>query len=323
MYTRVRVHYPTLGGGCHPPPTTATISPKRARVGHASAPNLCRLLPLVRIGLLACCSIEIEDARRVVLVLRAQRARQLVVAVGLRFLALLLQRAAQRVVRIVICGRKVEHRAKLLLRLLVALDSQIGDAECLADRRLVRLPPLRLLERDRRLRRPSLAQVGASLLEEVVGLAHVDLKYGKFSSTKSSGSVKSRVFPISIDITVSPASIADWKAFSSSYGGRSRQRRSATASASVQRGAPDQGFAGSSSRMRSTRPSLLRTALRPGAGGGETRTATAPAASASLNSFAKRPMSPGEKTVSAADTSRGRLAPASTARRTASAEPST
>src|SRR2546430_6657563 len=102
-----------------------------------------------------------------------ERARQLVVAVGPRILAQLLERTAERVVRVVVSRRDLEHRAELLLRFLVTLDAEIRDPERLADRRLVRLPPLCLLQRHRRLRRPALPEVGPPLLIEVVGLAHV------------------------------------------------------------------------------------------------------------------------------------------------------
>src|SRR6266513_1710304 len=212
------------------------------------------------------------------LVLGAERAGELVVAVRLGVLSLLLERATERVVRVMVGRRQLQHDAELLLRLLVALDAEVRDPERLADRRLARLAPLGLLQGDGRLRGTSLAEVRSSLLEEVVGLGHVALRYGKFSSTKSSGSVKSRVFPISIAVTGSPASIADWKAFSSSYGGRSRHRRSATAGPRPQSGAAVQTEAGSSSRIRTTRAPFLRTPARPESRPGSSLTATAPAA---------------------------------------------
>src|SRR6266536_4124432 len=120
--------------------------------------------------------VQVADPRRIVPALRTQGARQLVVPVRLGVAPLLLQCPPEPVVGVMVGGRQLEHGAKLLLRLLVALDSEIGDAERLADRRLVRLTPLRLLERDGRLRGAALAKVGASLLKEVVGLAHLPVR---------------------------------------------------------------------------------------------------------------------------------------------------
>src|SRR5262249_10849557 len=97
-------------------------------------------------------------------------------AVRLGILALLLERAPERVMGVVVGRRELEHDAELLFRLLVALDPQVGDAERLADRRLPRLAALRLLQRDRRLGGAALAEVRASLLVEVVGLAHIALR---------------------------------------------------------------------------------------------------------------------------------------------------
>ena len=108
--------------------------------------------------------------------------------------------------RVVVGGRELEHGAELVRGLVVAVDAEVRDAERFPDRSLVRLALLRLLERNGGLRGHPLSEVLAALLEQVVGrLAH--RRYGKFSSTKSSGSVKSRVFPISIASTRSPASI--------------------------------------------------------------------------------------------------------------------
>src|SRR5262249_8878255 len=50
------------------------------------------------------------------------------------------------------------------------LDAEVREAERLADRGLVRLASLRLLERNRRLRGPAVLEVALSLLEEVIGL---------------------------------------------------------------------------------------------------------------------------------------------------------
>src|SRR5207247_1779303 len=108
-----------------------------------------------------------------VLVLRAERARELEVPVCLGLLPLLLERAAERVVPVMVCGRQLEKLAELVLGLLVALNPKVRDPERLANRSLVRLAPFRLLERDRRLRGPALPEVGPALLVKVVGLAHV------------------------------------------------------------------------------------------------------------------------------------------------------
>src|SRR5438874_1592039 len=116
-------------------------------------------------------------------------------AVRLRGLPLLLETAAEGVVRVVVRRRDLEHGAELALGLVVAVNAEVGDAERLADRGLVRLALLGLLQRDGGLRGHALLQVLAPELEQVVRrLAH--RRYGKFSSTKSSGSVKSLVVPI-------------------------------------------------------------------------------------------------------------------------------
>src|SRR3954447_17828907 len=87
-------------------------------------------------------------------------------------MALLLQAAAERVVRVVVVRRELEDRAKLRRRLVVAADTEVGDPERLPDRRLVRLAALRLLERHCRLGGHALLQVLPALLEVVVDLAH-------------------------------------------------------------------------------------------------------------------------------------------------------
>jgi hypothetical protein len=109
-----------------------------------------------------------------VLVLGPQRARQLVVAVRLELLALFLQRPSEPVVGVVVGRRELEHGPEFPLGFVIALDPQVRDPERLADRRLLRLAPLGLLEGHGRLGGPPLLQVGPSLLVEVVGLAHVD-----------------------------------------------------------------------------------------------------------------------------------------------------
>src|SRR6188768_40632 len=82
-------------------------------------------------------AVQVEDARGVVLALRPERARELVVAVRLGVLALLLERTPERIVRVVVGGRELEHLAELLFGLVVALDPEISDPERLSDRRLL------------------------------------------------------------------------------------------------------------------------------------------------------------------------------------------
>ena len=91
----------------------------------------------------------------VVLPLGAQAVREAVMAGRLAGLPLLLEAAAQREVRVVVDGRDLDRRPELPLGFAEALDAEVGDPERLADRRLVRLPALRLLERDGRLGRPA------------------------------------------------------------------------------------------------------------------------------------------------------------------------
>ena len=126
------------------------------------------------------------------------------------------------------------------------------------------------------------------------------------------GVVRSRVGPISIAATGSPASIAAWNAFPSSHGRLSRQRRSCTGSAD-----------GPERRARQlARPAGIEDALdepvpdRTGTRAGTRRTAIAPPPRIPSATAATLPAG---KTVSAAATRYGGSAPA---RRTASAEPS-
>ena len=76
--------------------------------------------------------------------------------------------APHAVVRVVVRRRRVEDVLELRRRLAVAPQPQVGDAQRLADRRLVRLPPLRLLERHGRLGVVAVLHVRAALLVEVV-----------------------------------------------------------------------------------------------------------------------------------------------------------
>src|SRR5262249_58320014 len=107
-------------------------------------------------------------ARPVLLRCRLERARELVVPVRLEVPSLLLETAAERVVRVVVDRRELEHLAELLLCFAPAPDPEVRDPERLADRRLVRLPALRLLERDGGLRGHARPQMAASALEEAV-----------------------------------------------------------------------------------------------------------------------------------------------------------
>src|SRR5206468_9731878 len=102
----------------------------------------------------------------------SQRARELVVPLGLGLAPLLLEAAPERVVAVVVGGRELEQLPELALCLHVTVDAEVGDPERLADRGLLRLAALRLLERDGGLRGHALSKVGASLLKEVVGVTH-------------------------------------------------------------------------------------------------------------------------------------------------------
>jgi hypothetical protein len=73
----------------------------------------------------------------------------------------------------VLVGRsKLDELPELRLGLLEPLDPEVRDPERLADRRLLGLASLRLLERDGRLRSAPLPQVLLSLLEELIRFAH-------------------------------------------------------------------------------------------------------------------------------------------------------
>src|SRR5205814_5945286 len=120
-------------------------------------------------------SVEVADAGLVGRASRPEGAGQLVVAVRLLLAALLLQAAAEGVVRVVVDRGELEHLAELRFGLGVAVDAEVGDPERLADRRLVGLAGLRLLEGDGRLRGHALLEVRTALLEEVEGLAHRSL----------------------------------------------------------------------------------------------------------------------------------------------------
>src|ERR1700693_2533308 len=126
---------------------------------------------------------ECADALGVVLAARPERLGELVMPAGLVLLAELLEGAREPVVGIVVGRRQLEHPPHLRFRLLVTLHAEVGDGERLADRGLVRLSALGLLERDARLSRHAVLQVRPALLEEVIGLAfaHANSRYGKAS----------------------------------------------------------------------------------------------------------------------------------------------
>src|ERR1700730_4668415 len=93
-------------------------------------------------------------------------------AVRLVRVALPLETAAGRVGRMVAGRGKLEHGAEFRLGLRPAPDPEVRDPERLADRGLVRLEPICLLQRHGRLRSPPPAEVAPALLEEVIRLAH-------------------------------------------------------------------------------------------------------------------------------------------------------
>ena len=174
--------------------------------------------------------------------------------------------------------------AELALGLAVALDAEVRDPERLADRRLVRLAPLRLLERHGRLRGHALASDAAGPAGTVVGLAHINpRRYGKFSSTKSSGLVKSRVGPVLDGIARGSAGVdRALERVASSKGGRTAARTALDLprdrAPNAHSGAPS-GSCGVGSRAcaRPVRP-RRRPRCWPRAGRASRRTATAPAA---------------------------------------------
>jgi hypothetical protein len=87
--------------------------------------------------------------------------------------ALLLERAAERIVGVVVGGVQIlGDRPELTLGVLPAGEPEVGDAERLTDRGLFRLQALRLLERDRRLCGQTRPQALLSLPEEVVGVGY-------------------------------------------------------------------------------------------------------------------------------------------------------
>src|SRR5215211_1546052 len=99
--------------------------------------------------------------------------------------ALLLEAAAESIVRVVVVRSELEHRPELRRCLVVAADAEVRDPERLPDRSLVRRAPLRLLERHGCLSRPPVLQMRLALLKEVVQLvtAHLSHRSRRCSST--------------------------------------------------------------------------------------------------------------------------------------------
>src|SRR4051794_17846314 len=135
--------------------------------------------------------------------------------------------------RVVVGRREVlDDGAELALRVLPACEPEIRDPERLADRCLLWLEPLRLLERHCRLGRQPLPQALLPFSEQVIRVTQrfpfpaparpapallsrlrpaYGERYGKFSRITSTGDVRSRVLPIWIADTVAPASTASLK----------------------------------------------------------------------------------------------------------------
>src|SRR3954452_18229323 len=93
-------------------------------------------------------AVEVTDPRGVGLRLRLHRAGELVVPVRLVRLALVLERASQRVVRVRAGWREILHdRTALQLGVLPPGKPEVRDAERFPDRGFPRLELLRSLER--------------------------------------------------------------------------------------------------------------------------------------------------------------------------------
>src|SRR5215211_4140357 len=103
--------------------------------------------------------------------LRPEERREAKVADRLVRAALLLEAAPEGVVCVVVHGLEVDDRPELALGLGETPDPVVGDAERLADGRLSRLAPLRLLEGDGRLGVHPLLHLLAPAAVEVVRLA--------------------------------------------------------------------------------------------------------------------------------------------------------
>ena len=126
--------------------------------------------------------LELADPGRVLLVVGTQRAGELVVPVRLGAVPLQLEAAAERVVGEVVGRRELEDLPELGGRLIGPAQAEVRDPERLPDRGLLRLAPLRLLQRDRGLCGHAVAEVAPALLEEVVRVAHRDAMSRSISS---------------------------------------------------------------------------------------------------------------------------------------------
>ena len=180
---------------------------------------------------------------------RLQRGRELVVAVRLLRAALLLERSGRA--RSGRSPRSATARAARGTRSPPRPSAGGGSTRSRAPRGS-RPCPARASSPsrgNRRLRRHPLAEVGSALLEEVVRVAHLVLfRYGKFSSTKSSGSVKSRVLRSRSRRTGTPASIARLERVAELVGRRCRCRGAGRLAREQPERRCGERFAGSSSR---------------------------------------------------------------------------
>src|SRR5580704_4489170 len=118
-----------------------------------SSKKACRGMP--RAALLP---TQLPDSSGIAPAVRRHRARELVVPVRLGFSALLLERSTEGVVGVVVGRREIEHRSELRLGLSPAPEAEVRYPERLADRRLLGFKALGPLQRDRRLRRHSVAE---------------------------------------------------------------------------------------------------------------------------------------------------------------------
>src|SRR6266545_3905169 len=299
---------------------------------------------------------QIADAGLVVGLARAQRVRELVVPVRLVGLSLLLEAAAECVVGVVVGRRELEHRAELRLRGVPAVDAEVGDAQRLADRRLLGLAALRLLQRNGRLSGAAVLQMRFPLLEQVVclvsthrirlrirrGLAAPPLSLTVADPASQATQRRApAVFPPLKCVAlqgllryVKLCRIRSTGCVKSRVPGTTTPRTSTPAArARPNASASSNGGPGSSSRNGTTSPPSIHSgtlvssrgsakaaARRGSTAGSPLRAAIAPGAPS--HSSTKRSSVPAAKTWSAPATSTGGSAPPASARPTASADPS-
>src|SRR5262245_63344065 len=89
---------------------------------------------------------------------------------------------------VVVGGGELDERAELGFSVLPATAPKVGDPERFANRRLLRLALLGLLERTARLLRVTTAQRSLALMEEVVGLRHLSSDSTRTVKTPSAAS---------------------------------------------------------------------------------------------------------------------------------------